>query len=81
MHHFIQCLVALEHAVHKITQRAPVVSAACQAVLINEEHILLEASVQVRLQAQLPNYGVVVAVDVGVYSVHALENLADKSRE
>lgn len=47
-------------------------------VLVNEEHVLLEAGVEMGLEAELPDDGVVMAVDVGVDSVHALEDLADE---
>ncbi len=50
-------------------------------MLIDEENILLEASVEMRLQTQLSDHGVVVAVDVGVDTVHALEYLAHQGRE
>lgn len=74
-------LVALKHAVNQIAQRTPVVTTAGQAVLIDEQDILLEAGVEVRFKAQFPNDWVVVAVDVGVDSVHALEDLASQGRE
>lgn len=74
-------LVALKHAVNQIAQRTPVVTTAGQAVLIDEQDVLLEAGVEVRLKTQFTNDWVVVAVDVGVDSVHALENLASKRRE
>jgi hypothetical protein len=50
-------------------------------VLIDEEHILLEAGIEVRLQAKLSDDGVVVAVDMGVDTVHALEDLANQRGE
>lgn len=50
-------------------------------MLINEEYILLEAGVQVRLQAKLTDDRVVVAVDMGVDTVHALEYLSNQRRE
>lgn len=37
--------VALQHAVDKVAKRTPVITPACQAVFINEEHVLLEAGV------------------------------------
>lgn len=46
-------------------------------MLVDEEDVLLEARVEVRFEAELANDGVVVAVDVGVDAVHALEDLAD----
>lgn len=50
-------------------------------MLIDEEHVLLEAGVEVRFEAQLANHGIMVAVDVGVDTVHALEDLTHKGRE
>ena len=50
-------------------------------MLINEENIMLETSVEVSLKAELSNNGVVVAIDVGVDTVHSLENLSDHTRE
>lgn len=50
-------------------------------MLVDEEHILLEAGVEVGLEAELTDDGVVVAVDVGVDAVHALEDLADEGGE
>jgi hypothetical protein len=73
--------VALQHAVHQVPQRAPEVLPARQIVLVDEEHVLLEAGVEMRLQAQLPHDRVVVAIDVGIDAVHALEDLANQSRE
>jgi hypothetical protein len=74
-------LVALQHAVNQIAQRPPVVSPASKAVLVNEKHILLKASVEMWLKSQLPNDRVMVAVNVCINAVHALENLADQGRE
>lgn len=50
-------------------------------MLVDEEHVLLEAGVEVGLEAELADDGVVVAVDVGVDAVHALEDLADEGGE
>lgn len=50
-------------------------------MLINEEDVLLEAGVQVGFQAELSDDWVMVAVDVRVDTVHALEDLAHKSWE
>lgn len=74
-------LVALQHTVHQVSKGAPVVPPTRQAVLVHKEHVLLEARVEVRLQTQLADHGVVVAVDVRVDTVHALEDLADQRRE
>jgi hypothetical protein len=42
---------------------------------------MLEACVEMCLKAQFSNYWVVVAVDVGVDSVHSLEYLSNHARE
>lgn len=73
--------VAPQHAVDQVAQRAPVVLPAGKVVLVDEEHVLLEAGVEVRLEPELADHGVVVAVDVGVDAVHALEDLAHEGRE
>lgn len=68
--------VALQHAVHEISERSPVVSSAGQAVFINEQHVLLEARVQMWLQAELADHRVMVAIYVRIDTIHALEDLA-----
>lgn len=50
-------------------------------MLINEKHILLETGVQVRFQTKFPYHRVVVAVDVSIHSIHALEDLTNECRE
>lgn len=50
-------------------------------MLIDKKHILLEAGVEMRLQPQLPDYRIVVAVDVRVHTVHSLEDLTNESWE
>lgn len=50
-------------------------------MLVDEQHVLLEARVQVRLETELSDDRVVVAVDVGVYAIHTLEDLADERGE
>ena len=50
-------------------------------MLVDEQHILLEAGVQMRFQAKLTDDRVVVAVDVCVDTVHALEYLSNQRRE
>ena len=50
-------------------------------MLVNEQDILLEARVEMGLEAELANHGIVVAVYVCVDTVHALEYLANQSRE
>lgn len=74
-------LITTQHAVHQVTQWAPEVLASGKIVLIDEEDVLLEARVEMGLQAKLADDGVVMAVDVGVDAVHALEDLADERGE
>ena len=50
-------------------------------MLIDEEDIVLEARVEMWLKAQLDYDGIVVAIDMRVDSVEALEDLADKGGE
>jgi len=50
-------------------------------MLIDEEDVVLEACVEVSLEAKFANDRVVVAVDVCVDSIHALEYLSDHARE
>ena len=50
-------------------------------MLVDEQDVVLEASVQVRFQAQVDDDLVVVAVDVGVDAVKALEELANSGGE
>jgi hypothetical protein len=50
-------------------------------MLINEKHVVLETSIEVWLEAEVHNHRIVVAVDVSIYTVHALEDLADKTGE
>jgi hypothetical protein len=46
-----------------------------------EEHVVLEAGVEVWFEAEVDDDGVVVAVDVGVDAVKALENLEEERSE
>lgn len=50
-------------------------------MLIDKQHIVLEACVQMGFQTQLNDDRVVVTVDVGVDTVEALEDLADEGGE
>jgi hypothetical protein len=50
-------------------------------VLIDEEDVMLEAGVEVCFEAKFADNWVVVAIDVGVNTVHSLENLADHGWE
>jgi len=47
-------------------------------MLVYEQHIVLEAGVEMRLQAQLDDDGVVVAVDMCVDAVQTLEHVPDE---
>lgn len=71
-------LITLEHAVNEVAQWTPEVLAAREVVLIDEQDVVLEAGVEMCLQAQLAHNWVVVAVDVCIDAVHALEYLADQ---
>ncbi len=50
-------------------------------MLVDEQDVLLEARVQMGLEAELADDGIVVTVNVGVDSVHALEYLSDEGWE
>jgi len=84
LHHqfIIHChLVALEHTVDKISQRSPEILATGEVMLVNEKNVVLETSVEMSLETELTDDWVVVAIDVGVDTVHALEYLSDHARE
>ena len=81
VHRGVDHSVALDHLRSQVAKRAVKVLAGIQLVLVDEEHVLLEARVQMGLEAELADHGVMVAVDVGVDAVHALEDLADEGRE
>lgn len=75
-------LVILQHAVHQVSHRSPEVLATCvQTMLVHEQYVMLEASIQVRLEAKLQDHWVVVAVDVGVNAIEPLKELLDHARE
>lgn len=73
--------VTRKHTIDKISQRAPEVFAARKVVLIDEEDVMLKAGVEMRLEAKLSDYWVVMAVDMGVNSVHSLEDLPNHAGE
>jgi hypothetical protein len=50
-------------------------------MLINKQDIVFEASIQVRLEPKMHNYRIVVAIDMSVNTVKALEDLADETGE
>ena len=70
-------LVVSQHALNEISQRAPEILAASKIVLIDKEHVVLEAGIEMCFKTEFANHRVVVAVDVGVNAVHAFEYLAD----
>ena len=69
------------HALHQLSERAPEVFALREVELLDEEDEMLERRVKVLVQAQGSDDGVVVAVDVRIHSVQALEELPDERRE
>ena len=71
--------LALQHAIHHFRQRTPVVLPATffELMFIDEQDVVLEACVEMWLEAELHDDGVVVAVDVGVDAVQAFEDLLD----
>lgn len=50
-------------------------------MLIDEENIMLEASIEMSLETKFPDDRVVVAIDVCVDTVHPLEYLANHAWE
>ena len=50
-------------------------------MLIDEQHVVLEARIQMRLEAQFDDDGIMVAVDVRIHAVQTLEHIPDKGRE
>ena len=46
-------------------------------MLVNEQNVVLKACIEVSLEAQFANDWIVVAVDVGVNTIHSLEDLPD----
>ena len=70
--------IASQHIIHQLTQGPPVVLAAGKGVLVDEEDVVLEARVEVWLEPELQDDGVVMAVDVCVDAVQPLENLSDE---
>ena len=47
-------------------------------MLVDEQYVMLEARIEMRLQTQLDDDGVMVAVDVSVDTVEALEHVPDE---
>lgn len=50
-------------------------------MLVNEQHIVLETRVEMRFETQLDDDGIVMAVDMRIDTVEALEHVADERRE
>jgi len=50
-------------------------------MLINEQNVVLEACIEVSLEAEFANDWVVVAIDMCVYTIHSLEDLPDHARK
>lgn len=50
-------------------------------MLVDEKYVVLEASIEMRFQAQFDDDRVVVAVDVGIDAVQALEHISDEGGE
>lgn len=50
-------------------------------MLIDEKHVMLEARIEMRLEAQLNDDRVVVAVDVRIDAVQTLEHVSDQGGE
>lgn len=68
--------VTAQHAVHQVAQRPPIILPTRQLVLIDEEDIVFETSVQVGFEAQVHHDGVVMTINVGVDAVQTLEDLS-----
>lgn len=73
--------ITSEHAIDKISQWAPEILSTSKVVLIDEKNVMLEAGVEMGLQTELADDRVVVAVDVGINTVHSFEDLANHARE
>jgi hypothetical protein len=50
-------------------------------MLIDKQHVMLEARIQMRFQAQMHNDGIVMTVDMRVDAIQALEDIADGGGE
>jgi len=75
-------LIAPKHAFYQITEGTPEIATSfCQAKLLYEQYVVLEAGVQVWLEAEIDDDRVVVAVDVRVDAIEALEDLQDQRTE
>jgi hypothetical protein len=50
-------------------------------MLIHKQNVMLEARVQMRLETEIDDDGVVMAVDMSIHSVKPLEDLEDERLE
>lgn len=73
--------VASQHVLYQVAKRAPEVLTTGQMMLVDEEDIMLETRVEMRLQAKMHNHRIMVTVYMGVDSVKALEELANELRK
>lgn len=84
-HEIAEChandLITPQHTINQITKRPPVIFPTGQLVFINEQHVVFEAGVQVRLETEVYDNRVVVTVDMSVHTVQALEDLTNETRE
>ena len=74
-------LIAFQHAIHQITERAPEILPTCKTMLVNEEHIVLETCIQMRFESKLDYNRIVMTVDVCVDPVKTFEELSDQGGE
>lgn len=61
--------IAFQHAVHQIDQWSIKVFSTRKPMLVNEEYVMLEARVEVRLETQLNDDRIVVTVNVRIDAV------------
>jgi hypothetical protein len=50
-------------------------------VLIYEENIMFKAGIEMSLKPEFSNNGIMMTVNVGIDTVHALEDLSNHARE
>jgi hypothetical protein len=75
-------LITSQHTLDQVSQGTPEVLAAIgQSMLIDEQDVVFEAGVEVRLETQFDYDWIVVAVDVRVDTIQALEHVADERGE
>lgn len=74
-------LVALQHTIHQIAEWSPIILPTRKRVLIDEQDVVLEAGIQMGLEPQMYDDGVVMAIDMGVDTVQTLEYLAQETRK